>query len=100
MKQVVIAFDQFINTLIWAKGEGFGKADETISARAWRLEGQSKLWKVTRVCIDYLFSVVELDHCKKSYLSELTRNHLPEEYQRLSEEQKAEINLYITKVSK
>lgn len=35
MKQFLIAVDQAVNTLVWAKGEGFGTADETISARSW-----------------------------------------------------------------
>lgn len=38
MKQFLIAIDQALNTLAWAEGEGFGMADETISARAWRLQ--------------------------------------------------------------
>ena len=37
MMQTLIALDQTVNTLIWARGEGFGMADETLSARMWRL---------------------------------------------------------------
>lgn len=77
MKQCLIAVDQLINTVIPAKGEGFGKADETISARAWRLRGR-KSWHVARVVIDFLF--FDDKHCERSYLSELARKQLPKEY--------------------
>ena len=78
MKQVLIAIDQTINTLVWAKDEGFGMADETISARAWRLQSRP-LWGVTRAMIDTLF-FWDRNHCEKSYHSERLRKHLPFDY--------------------
>ena len=78
MKQVLIAIDQTVNTLVWAKDEGFGMADETISARAWRLQSRP-LWGVTRVIIDTLF-FWDRNHCEKSYHSERLRKHLPFDY--------------------
>jgi hypothetical protein len=35
--QPLIALDQGINTLVYLDGDGWGMADETLSARAWRL---------------------------------------------------------------
>jgi len=75
MKQFLIACDQMINTLIPFEGDGFGFADESLSARAWRLRDQSSVWK----WIDQLF-FWETDHCRKSYESEVQRKHLPSHY--------------------
>ena len=81
MKQILIAVDQLVNTLVWIKGDGFGFADETLSARAWRLRCQSSAYKR----IDALF-FWDRDggkhHCELSYESELERRHLPRGYSR------------------
>ena len=76
MRQFLISLDQTLNTLCYIKGDGFGYADETLSARAWRLRGQSNAWKN----IDRLM-FFDKDHCKASYESELYRKQLPKEYQ-------------------
>lgn len=71
MKQILIAIDQLANTL------GGGMADETLSARAWRV--QSPMHKV----IDTLFfwdHLGEKRHCQLSYESELLRTQLPGAY--------------------
>lgn len=78
MKQVLIAIDQIVNTLVWAKDEGFGMADETISARARRLRKRAT-WGLTRTLIDALF-FWDKNHCEKSYRSERLRRHLPFDY--------------------
>jgi len=75
VKQLLIAIDQLANTVTWIKGDGFGYADETLSARAWRLRAQSNAWRR----IDRLF-FFDPDHCRTSYESELMRKHLPAEY--------------------
>ena len=75
MKQFAIAFDQLINTITWIKGDGFGWADETLSARAWRLRSQSNAWKR----INRLF-FWDKNHCEQAYQSELNRKQLPAEY--------------------
>ena len=80
MKQVLIAIDQTVNTLVCAKDEGFGMADETISARAWRLQHRSA-GGVARAIIDTVF-FWEKDHCENSYRVELAGKHLPYEYGR------------------
>ena len=74
--QPLIALDQFLNTLVWIRGDGFGMADETLSARAWRLRDQSSAWKR----IDKAF-FWQREHCKQSYESEVQRKQLPKEYQ-------------------
>lgn len=75
MKQTLIALDQLANTVVWIKGDGFGFADETLSARAWRLRDQSSAWKR----IDRIF-FWDADHCRKAYESERLLRHLPEHY--------------------
>ena len=75
MKQFLIALNQLLNTVVWIKGDGFGFADETLSARAWRLRGQSDAWKR----IDRVF-FWERGHCQESYKSEVLRKHLPNHY--------------------
>ena len=76
-KNVLIGFDQTINCVVWIKGDGFGYPDETLSARAWRLRGQSNSWKR----IDALL-FFDKDHCRTSYESELNRTQLPKDYKR------------------
>ena len=49
LKQVGIAFDQFINALCG------GWADETLSCRAWRQREKKRRWKIMRHVIDVLF---------------------------------------------
>lgn len=75
MKQILIAIDQLLNTVIWIKGDGFGYADETLSARAWRLKDQSNAWRR----IDAIF-FWEAGHCQASYESEVLRHQLPDHY--------------------
>ena len=76
MTQFLIAFDQMINTIIYIRGDGFGYADETLSARAWRLREQSSLpYKL----INALFFWQE-NHCKEAYYSEVFKMQLPIEY--------------------
>ena len=75
IKNVLISLDQTINCVVWIKGDGFGLSDETLSARAWRLRGQSNAWRV----IDTLL-FFDKDHCRTSYESEMQRKQLPKEY--------------------
>ena len=69
--QILIAFDQLINTLF------LGYADETISSRMYRYELEDKiLGKIFRPIIDKIFWY-QKEHCRQSYLSEQLRSHLP-----------------------
>lgn len=73
IKQLLIAIDQLFNALL------FGWADETLSARAWRLSAKSDAMRMIRIFIDALF-FFDRNHCRNSYLSEIERKHLPAEY--------------------
>ena len=73
MLQFLIAFDQLLNTIIG------GKADETLSARAYRLSDESFRWYLFMRCLDALFFRQEA-HCLEAYESEINRKHLPAEY--------------------
>jgi hypothetical protein len=72
MRQFLISIDQVLNTVLG------GWADETVSARAWRLRERSTRWKYTMLVINAIF--FDSLHCAKSYTSELTRRQLPPEY--------------------
>lgn len=76
--QILIAVDQLINTFI---SDGF--ADETISARAFRMTDTSLCWNDVHYYIDKFFKVFfnQDNHCYKSYLQELERRQLPSDYQ-------------------
>ncbi len=67
-KQVLIAVDQLANTLLG------GYADETISARAWRKQWESRPWALARRAIDLVFG---FGHCQESDESERQRRHSP-----------------------
>lgn len=75
MKQVLIAIDQLINTLLG------GWSDETFSARCWREGKTSTRWNAMRIAVDTLLWF-DKQHCFQSYLSEYERKQLPEEYRK------------------
>lgn len=74
MKQFLIAVDQAINCCcFWLPGGRW--ADESLSARAWRIRAQCpRLYKV----IDALF-FWQTAHCLMSYQSEMQRLQSPPE---------------------
>jgi len=73
--QPLIALDQLLNTCIKIGNDGFGYADEMLSARAWRLRHTSTLC----IWIDRLFFWDD-NHCEECYRIELERKQLPREY--------------------
>lgn len=75
LKNIAIAFDQLINTLLGSQ------PDETLSAKAWRMRLVSKPWKVAQVVIDAIF-FWQNEHCKQSYAAEFERKQLPSEYRK------------------
>lgn len=80
MKQILIALDQLLNTLIYLSGDGFGHADETLSARLWRLQHPAHKF------VDGLFFWDRegiVSHCELSYRAELLRHHLPVGYRKI-----------------
>lgn len=74
MKQFFIALDQLINTCcFWLPGGSW--ADETLSARAWRIRGEyPKLHKTIDTILFF-----DSNHCEESYLSEKQRLQSPVE---------------------
>ena len=76
MKQFLIAIDQLVNTCVYAKYEGFGFADETLSARMYRLSGNPK-WAYWRDVVDFVFGP---NHCLYAFQAECERQQLPTGY--------------------
>jgi hypothetical protein len=81
MIQFLIAVDQTLNTLTWAKFEGFGFADETLSARMWRLQNAPN-WNKARKLVDFVFEHLfyDFNHCERSFYDEYFKHQLPEDY--------------------
>lgn len=75
--QVLIALDQLVNAST-GLFIGDGWADETLSAKAYRLR-QEKGWSNAYRLINSIFFLQD-NHCKAAYLSELKSRHLPPEY--------------------
>jgi hypothetical protein len=90
--QVFVAADQLANAIL------AGWADETLSARAFRLGLRDKReqrwgrWRIAWVAIDWLFWPQDawlavrdrawplIRHCERAYVSEHDRTQLPPEY--------------------
>lgn len=79
MKQVAIAFDQLVNTLVPPWRDAW--ADETFSARCWRAGKTSRAWNAVRITVDTLL-FFDRQHCFESYISEFERKQLPKEYKK------------------
>lgn len=75
LKNFLIAADQALNCLV-RLSDGWGRPDEMLSARAWRLREQHPR---LRQAIDGLFFWDE-SHCQECYEIELYRRQLPSEY--------------------
>lgn len=73
IKQILISFDQFLNTLIFG-----GWADETMSSALWRMDRDGRFWGWLRPIIDTVL-FFDPNHCQTSYESELLRNQSPPE---------------------
>jgi hypothetical protein len=81
--EFLIAVDQLINTLIYIKGDGWGYADETMSARCWRCYLQGHTSDLPYRTVDAIM-FLQKDHCYQSWLSELDREQLPSYYTDIS----------------
>lgn len=81
-----LVLDYILEILIWID-QGFnvllgGKADETLSSRAYRADMDGKiLGKFFRPLIDKLF-FWQKEHCRVAYLSEIDRKQLPKNFLR------------------
>ncbi len=80
MKQTLIAIDQALNTCVHIDGDGWGMADETLSARAWRCHLQGMISDRTYRAIDALFCW-QPHHCYQAWRSEWDRLQFPHHYQ-------------------
>ncbi len=77
--QLLIAIDQTLNTLIRIDGDGWGMADETISARAFRCHLQGLISDRAYRAIDTVF-FWQAAHCYQSWRGEFDRRQLPDAY--------------------
>lgn len=77
LQNLLIALDQFLFCVLTL---GAAYPDETASSAAWRSELQGK-WqgRFFRPVIDWLFWLVQKDHCRKAYESEALGLQLPQE---------------------
>lgn len=77
--QNLIALDQQANTLTG------GKADETLSSRAYRTEQKGRVFgRIFRPIIDGIF-FWQYNHCYNAFLDEVKRKQLPSSFSKLSE---------------
>lgn len=75
IKQLLIALDQLANVLIGLVCGYRSWADETLSAKAYRLElERDRTW--ARKLIDGLF-FFDKNHCRTSYESEVLKRQMP-----------------------
>ena len=69
---ILIAFDQLINTLVG------GYPDETLSASAYLGEREGKIYgRIFRPLIDFLFLPLQRDHCRRAFESEYNFSQRP-----------------------
>lgn len=85
VKQFAVSVDQTMNTLWYIHGEGFGMADEMISARAMRAHLQGLIDDKVMNAINMLFFWQRNEqgvrnHCHRAWRSEWDRNQLPNHY--------------------
>ena len=79
MIQPLIALDQFLNCFVYIKGDGFGMADETLSARLFRCYLQGLIGSIWYEWLDALL-FFDPHHCYESWRSEVERSQLPNHY--------------------
>lgn len=85
VKQFWISVDQTANTLWYIDGDGFGMADEMISARAFRAHLQGLIDDTAMNLINLLFFWQRNEqgvrnHCHRAWRSEWDRNQFPSHY--------------------
>jgi len=77
--QMMIAFDQLVNTLIYIRGDGIGMADETISARLFRCHIQGHIGAFWFKVVDAIFFWQD-NHCFHAWREEWDRGQYPSHY--------------------
>lgn len=73
LAQIGLALTRLGNTLLG------GRADESMSSRSFRAEGNGKAWgRLTRPIIDFLADLLgDENHCAGAYANERKRPNLP-----------------------
>ncbi len=71
-QQLIVAFDQLLNV---AAG---GWADETFSARCWRLKDKNAGWALARRMVDGIFFWQD-GHCRSAWENVMNRVYVPGE---------------------
>lgn len=84
-KQLLIALDQVARVLLALiiclfRSDHYGYADETLSAYAWRKHRDYWYANLLRIVIDVIF--LDMHHCENSYISEVLKKHLPDDYKK------------------
>ena len=74
---ILIALDQLLYALVTL---GYGSPLETLSAAAYRMELNNKRGRIFRPVIDWVFSPLQKDHCRKAFENLQTLKHLPTAY--------------------
>jgi len=77
--QPLLAIDQFFNCFWYIKGDGWGWADEAISARAYRCYREGLISDIPKRIIDGIF-FLQREHCFQAWLAEFERRQLPSSY--------------------
>lgn len=72
---IAIAFDQLLNAIL------AGWPDETLSSRAYRMDGEKRRWTIARKVIGGIFFWQD-EHCRMSFEAEKAMHHLPLEARR------------------
>lgn len=73
---VLIALDQFLFCVVTL---GVSSPDETASSAAYRTEQKGRiLGRFFRPLIDWIFSPIERDHCRRAYEAEISGQHRPQ----------------------
>lgn len=77
--QWLLAVDQWANTYWHIDGDGWGMADEALSARAFRCHLQGLISDRPMRAINLVFFWQE-NHCYQAWRSEIDRRQLPDHY--------------------
>jgi hypothetical protein len=80
MTDFPLAIDQALNTLIYIEGDGWGMADEAISARVWRCWTMGLISDRWYRAIDDAFFWQPPHHCFRAWRAEVERRQLPGHY--------------------
>ena len=97
LHQFFLAIDQLLNTLFYSSydkehyGHGMGYADETISARSWRLRNSTWFWNSLCLALDVIFFWDQGNHCYKSYMNEFKKHQLPKHYRDVLERYEVDV---------